>query len=295
MIKVKDVACVRFAAPDLAAMQRFLTDFGLIADTIVADTLYARGTDSSPYIHVTELGEPRFIGLAFEAESAADLTAASQLDGASAVEKIDAPGGGQRVCFEDPDGLEVEVVHDREELSPLPVHGADPLNRGSDRQRFGKLQRLQAGPAMVKRLGHVGIHCRDFAASATWYKDRFGFIPSDEVFVGDESNVVAAFMRCDRGDAFVDHHTLVCLGSGRSALDHEAFEVEDIDAVMLGHDHLEQIGRHILGSQVFDYWDDPWSHRVEHFTDGDLLTADVPTHWAGPEVALGTQWGKFDP
>jgi catechol 2,3-dioxygenase-like lactoylglutathione lyase family enzyme len=303
MIKVKDIAYVRFAAPDLEAMQRFLGDFGLVADTIVADTLYARGTDASPYVHVTELGEPRFVGLAFQAESAADLEAASQLEGASAVEKIDAPGGGQRVCFEDPDGLVVEVVHGREELSPLPVLGSDPLNRGSDRQRFGKLQRLQAGPAAVKRLGHAGIHCNDIATSVGWYKARFGFISSDEVFLGDESNVVAAFMRCDRGDAFVDHHTLVCVGSGRSGLDHAAFEVEDIDSVMLGHDHLEQagyahaagIGRHILGSQVFDYWDDPWGHRVEHFTDGDLLTADVPTNRAGPEIALGTQWGKFGP
>jgi hypothetical protein len=30
MIKVRDIAFVRFAAPDLAAMERFLTDFGLV-------------------------------------------------------------------------------------------------------------------------------------------------------------------------------------------------------------------------------------------------------------------------
>jgi len=64
--------------------------------------------------------------------------------------------------------------------------------------------------------------------------------------------------------------------------DHAAFEVEDVDALMAGHDHLKNagfdhhagIGRHILGSQTFDYWRDPWGHVVEHFTDGDLLNAD---------------------
>ena len=43
---------------------------------------------------------------------------------------------------------------------------------------------------------------------------------------------------------------------------HAAFEVLDINEVMRGHEHLKAqgreaswgIGRHILGSQIFDYW-----------------------------------------
>jgi hypothetical protein len=110
-------------------------------------------------------------------------------------------------------------------------------------------------------------------------------------------------MRCDRGDVAVDHHTFLCVGVGGLGFDHAAFEVEDIDAVMLGHEHLSAagydhhagIGRHVLGSQVFDYWRDPWGHVLEHFTDGDLLDAGVKPSRVEPSVALGTQWGRFGP
>ena len=78
-------------------------------------------------------------------------------------------------------------------------------------------------------------------------------------------------------------------------------EVEDFDALMAGHDHLAKgeydhhagVGRHVLGSQIFDYWRDPWGHVVEHFTDGDLLNASHPAERHDPAAALGTQWGKF--
>merc|ERR1712034_201080 len=105
MIKVTDVAFVRFAVPDLDAMERFACDFGLVVSERRGDTLYCRGTDSEPYLHVSEVGEAGFCGVAFDVASEADLKAASQLEGASAVEPLDGPGGGQRVRFSDPDGF----------------------------------------------------------------------------------------------------------------------------------------------------------------------------------------------
>ena len=303
MIKVKDVAYVRFAAPDLDAMERFLSDFGLVVTAHEPDVLYARATDPSPYVHVTERGEAGFRGVAFEAASGEDLSAAAKLEGASAVEKIEAPGGGERVRFSDPDGFAVEIVHGRQQLPPLPVRSAAPLNRGSDRRRLGNLQRIQAGPACVKRLGHVVVRVSDFRRSEAWYKSRFGFLSSDEVYLGERDNVITAFMRCDRGDVYTDHHTFLCVGVGEVGFDHAAFEVEDIDAEMLGHDHLKQagyqhhagIGRHILGGGVFDYWRDPWGHVVEHFTDGDLLNAQHEPALHDLAAALGSQWGSFSP
>jgi catechol 2,3-dioxygenase-like lactoylglutathione lyase family enzyme len=301
MINVRDIAYVRFGAPDLDRMQQFLTDFGLVVTAGPEGRLYARGTDPSPYLHVTEPGDAGFRGLAFEAGSAEDLVTAATLDGASAVEKIDAPGGGQRVRFTDPDGFPVEVVHGRELLPSLPIRAASPLNRGSARQRFGDLQRIEAGPPTVKRLGHAVVRVSDFHRSEEWYRSRFGFVPSDAVYLGDTDNIVTSFLRCNRGDEYTDHHTLLCVGLGEPGFDHAAFETEDFDAVMVGHDHLTQagydhhagIGRHVLGSQVFDYWRDPWGHVLEHFTDGDLLNRDHPTGLHDPGTALGTQWGKF--
>ena len=50
MIKVDDIAFVRFSAPDLDKMETFLTDFGLARAHRDAKTLYMRGLDGDPYL-----------------------------------------------------------------------------------------------------------------------------------------------------------------------------------------------------------------------------------------------------
>ena len=303
MIKVTDVAFVRFRAPDLDRMEKFLGDFGLVTAHREEGVLYSRGSDPEPWIHVVERGEPGFAGVGFDAASSEDLEAAASMEGASDVEPLDGPGGGNRVRFTDPDGFPVEVVHGRQPAEPRPAEHALPYNSGNERRRLNQLQRLHRGPSQVKRLGHCVVRVSSFQASQAWYRSHFGFVVSDEVYLGEPDNVVTAFLRCDRGDVPVDHHTFLCVGLGEPGFDHAAFEVEDIDAVMLGHEHLEAggyehhagIGRHLLGSQVFDYWKDPWGHVLEHFTDGDLLDAGVKAGRFDPAVALGTQWGKFGP
>src|SRR5580704_10336890 len=93
LLKIEDVAYVRFAAPDLAAMRAFLEDFGM---TVVEETptrLVARGAGPSPVTHVTELGAAGFVAAAFRAESLADLERLAKA-GRVSVEPLDLPGGG---------------------------------------------------------------------------------------------------------------------------------------------------------------------------------------------------------
>ena len=301
MIKVTDVAFVRFAAPDLARMQSFLEDFGLVVHERDEGVLYARGSDPSPWIHQTVRGEAGFRGVGFDAASAEDLETAAKMEGASDIEALDGPGGGSRVRLTDPDGFSVEVVHGRAPLEAIPVRGALPLNLGDEQRRKGRLQRVPKGPAQVKRLGHAVVRVSDFARSKDWYRSHFGFLVSDEIVLGDDGPAITAFMRCDRGPVHVDHHSFLCIGTGEPAFDHAAFEVQDFDAVMCGNEHLAAagwdhamgVGRHVLGSQVYDYWRDPWGHVVEHFTDGDLLDASAEPGRFTPQVALGTQWGRM--
>ena len=299
MIKVKDIAYVRFSVPDLKAMEKFAGDFGLRLVGRDGDTLYHRGTDPTAYCHVAELGEPGFRAVAFEVESRADLERASQIDGASPIETIQSPGGGQQVQLIDPDGHRVEIVYGRDTPAALSVPTSRGVNRGSSRERLGTVHRPPPGSSSVKRLGHIVLKVHDFAVSQAWYQSHLGFLSSDEIFLGAEDNLVSAFMRCDRGETFTDHHTLAIAQLGQPGFEHAAFEVEDVDSLMTGHDHLSQakythhagVGRHVLGSQIFDYWRDPWGHVLEHFTDGDLLNASAPTERSGPEVALGSLWG----
>jgi hypothetical protein len=47
----------------------------------------------------------------------------------------------------------------------------------------------------------------------------------------------------------------------------------------------------VLGSQIFDYWRDPWGHTLEHWTDGDLMTASWGSREATLQDLAGVQWG----
>jgi len=302
MIKVDDIAFVRFSAPDLDKMETFLSDFGLTRAHRDDKTLYMRGLDGDPYFHVTHLGEPGFVGLAFEAKSEADLGALAKSEDAK-IEGLDGPGGGKVVRLRDPNGFQVEVVAGRALLPKLEVPATDLTNDARAQPRQNHLKRLQLKTAHVKRLGHCVINVKDFRESERWYKSRFGLITSDEIYIGAEENAFGAFMRCDRGELPADHHTLFMVGTGAPKFNHAAFEVVDYDDLMAGHHLLKSkgyshewgVGRHVLGSQVFDYWRDPWGHAVEHWTDGDLLTASWGSRKAPLDDLIGVQWGMQAP
>lgn len=302
IVKIEDVAHVRFRAPDLAQMRAFLEDFGLAVAEATQTRLVARGAGSSPVAHVTELGEAGFAGVAFRAESLADLERLAAAEGV-AVATLDLPGGGRTVTLRDPDGHRVDVIAGQALAAPLPIAAAQAWNRAATHERLRATKRIAAGAAHVVRLGHVVLNVSDFRASECWYKERFGFITSDEIRLSPEF-ALGAFLRCDRGEAPTDHHTLFLMqGRKGPGFNHAAYEVADLDDLMCGHQRLSDagrhaewgVGRHILGSQVFDYWRDPWGHTLEHWTDGDLFTAADGSNIATVQDLLGVQWGPPPP
>src|SRR5215470_1482369 len=111
VIKVTDIAYGKLRSPDLDLQEEFMTRFGLVKSARTKNALYMRGTDPPHHIHVTEVGEPRYVGIAVHAASYEDLEKISRVEGASKIEDIDEPGGGKRVRLTDPDGYQVEVVH----------------------------------------------------------------------------------------------------------------------------------------------------------------------------------------
>ena len=107
----------------------------------------------------------------------------------------------------------------------------------------------------------------------------------------------AAFFRCDLGETPTDHHTFFILSNldKRMApdgekinpqLSHVSYEVSSLDDVWKGHMQLKTkaefkneryeiawgVGRHVLGSHIYDYWHDPYGHVHEHMSDGDRIT-----------------------
>src|SRR2546423_12071520 len=95
LIKVKDLAYGRLRSPDLDAAEEFLTHFGMIRAARTPAALYMRGTDPAHHLHVTEKGDPAFVGLAYEAASEDDLRRVAKARGASEAESI-YPSGRRR-------------------------------------------------------------------------------------------------------------------------------------------------------------------------------------------------------
>jgi catechol 2,3-dioxygenase-like lactoylglutathione lyase family enzyme len=261
-----------------------------------------RGLGRAPFIYAVELGEPGFAAFGIWVESRSDLQRLADAEGAT-VEALDSPGGGDVVRLRDPDGTLVEVVAGQTLLDEVSLPEPVVWNEGPRRSRQALVRRTRKGPSRVLRLGHVVFAVSDFRRSEAWYKERFGLITSDEIQPAPGVGI-GAFLRCDRGDAPCDHHTVFLLQRpGPPGFMHAAFEVAGLDDLMVGHDHLLEaghqpvwgVGRHFLGSQVFDYWLDPYGNEVEHWTDGDQLRAVDGGGVAGMEELMGVQWGMEMP
>ncbi len=301
MIKVTDIAYGRIRSPDLDRQEEFLTNFGMVRAERTKTALYMRGTDPEHHIHITELGEPGFVSLAFNAASEEDLEILSKAEGASPIEEMDEPGGGKRVRLIEPNGYTIEVVHGMENLDPIGTPRF-ALNMGPERlARKGELTRIDRGPSHVKRIGHAVMMTPDLKRSIAWVRETLGLVCSDDVYEGEKDNIILSFNRVDRGEVYVDHHVFLYIDGPTAGLNHMAFEVQDIDDVIMGHEHMRKLdsyehvwglGRHILGSQVYDYWKDPWGRVHEHWTDSDRLNSDNPPNLISFEDGLDSQWGE---
>ncbi len=300
--KAWDLAYLRFAKPDLDQQATFFKDFGFLIAEHSSERLYVNGTGPTPYFLVVEKSaKPDFLGVAFELTSREDLEALAAHDGLQ-IEPAEGPGGGERVRLTDPNGFSVDALYGRAQGTQQPMRKAQPHNTPTKKSRINQGQRGPVSPPDVMRLGHVVVMTPDFEGSMAWYQKRFGIIPTDVLCLSDGTPVLA-FNRCDRGETPADHHSIVFATFPVKGYDHSAYEVHDLDAVGLGQQMLKQkghkhewgIGRHILGSQIFDYWSDQDGHKFEHFADGDVFTSDYETGYH-PMTSQGLyQWGADFP
>ena len=163
MINCKQLAYVTMGIPDLTLMERFLTDFGMCVSARTEDTLYMRGAGSSPYIYVAKYSKKnKIISFAFEAATEEDLQRASEINGASNIEDITMPGGGQRVRLITPGGFNVEVVYGQQTIDELPLRKAYALNFSDKDRRFNtnlRPNKLRTGTG--HKVGTFGsLHAR---------------------------------------------------------------------------------------------------------------------------------------
>jgi len=301
VVKVHDLAWLEFEKPDLERAERFARDFGFDVALRTGDELHLRGADAgAPCLLIRRGRRSRFVAAAFRAAARQDVARLAAASG-ERVTPLPQTLGGVAVTLRDPSGGLVRVVSDALELSARPGQQPHVLNTGHQAARTNATQRPPRTPALVQRLGHVVLQTTSFRRTLDWYLENLGLIVSDFLFYAGqrERGPVMAFIRCDRGTTPADHHTLALTLGPSNRYVHSAYQVCDLDALAAGGEYLREhgyhrswgIGRHIQGSQIFDYWRDPDGFLVEHFTDGDLFDCSLEPGWA-PMTASGlAQWG----
>ncbi len=298
----RDILYVRYQLADLDSAEAFMTDFGLTTVQHDAKVLRMRGAEAAPFIYEAVKGdENRFLGVGFSVRSRATLQHLASLPGSSPVAPLDAKEGGEFVRMQMSDGFLIDAVWSSEHPADCRVRGPFSFNAGHRKQRTNASIRQRAEAAPALRLGHVVLHVSDHREAVRWLNERLGLIASDHFGPppGRIEDAVGSFMRVDAGGEYVDHHCLLVLESKRIGVHHCSFELQDIDHLMAAHDYLLArgyrldcgVGRHLLGSQIYDYWRDPAGFRVEHYTDGDIVNAQhTPTVFTGSADET-TQWG----
>jgi hypothetical protein len=231
---------------------------------------------------------------------------AAKREGASPIQELsDAPGRGYILTLHDPEGYPVNLMWGQTpaEVGKLPktlIH-----NYETEKPRTREFLRFSPGPAAVHKLGHFGLCVKDFQAQVDFYTENFNIVPTDVLYVGegDQKRDVAVFAHIDRGTDLVDHHSFFMSTNASSHVHHCSFEVHDFDTQHLGHLWLTQkgyksvwgIGRHILGSQIFDYWWDTTGNMIEHYADGDQVNENTPIGYGPAGHESLAVWGPDVP
>lgn len=300
-IRLLKTAFVIYYHKDVAKAKQFLIDFGMnIVEDRGNEEIFFAGYGTEPFVYILRqaIGENEFGGAAYEVESRAELEKATKIPNASSISALNAPGGGEIVTLTDPVGHTVHLVYGQ-----TPKDAEDPnlekltFNYEFEKPRKGRFQRFKLGRAPVHRWGHYGVTYPDgkYQEMYDWYTQTLALAPSDVVY--KDNKPITCFFHIDRGLEFTDHHAFFfkrVKPEQKLSVAHAAFEVHDFDIQQLGHQYLDSkgyelcwgIGRHVLGSQIFDYWFDPSKFMLEHYADGDLvnLETEVAHIPAGPQA-----------
>jgi glyoxylase I family protein len=131
----------------------------------------------------------------------------------------------------------------------------------------------------LKRIHHVAYRCRDAKQTADWYARMLGtrfstaFSEDHVPSTGDYDPYMHIFLDCGGGNviAFFELPNHPEMGRDPNTpewVQHIAFEVADLDALLVAKAHLEGEGVEVLGPTyhgVFKsiYFFDPNGHRLE--------------------------------
>jgi catechol-2,3-dioxygenase len=262
--------------PDLSRAEAFYTEvWGLEVAARRDDALYLRGSGRDHHLlalHAAS-GAPRLRHVTLRASHARALqaiAAATQRAGGRVLKPLAPlhdPAGGHGLTLCDPAGRAFQIVHD------------DVLRAAQS-----------IAPDRPVRLAHVVLNSPELEATQRFIELALGFVLADRTRI-------MAFMNCNR-----DHHTLAISDTDNAALNHIAFLMPSLDAVMRGAGRMKEHGhpiewgpgRHGPGDNAFNYFIDPFGVVIEYTAEvqqvGEDYRARGPADWTWPPGRVD-QWG----
>ena len=272
---------VALTVPDLPAAEAFYTQVWQLAVAARGDgVLYLRGSGTDHHLLAlhTQPGTPCIRHVTLRARSADALPAIAQAAVAAGgwleqpVAAADDPAGGQALVVRDADGRRYRVVHgDTLRAADAPPPRDQP-----------------------QRLAHAVLNAHDIPRAQGFLEQALGFVLADRTRI-------MAFMNCNG-----DHHSLALGDTDNDALNHIAFVMPTLDAVMRGGGRMKDAGhgiewgpgRHGPGDNAFNYFIDPFGIVIEYTAEVEQVDASYrvrgPSDWAWPPGRVD-QWGISAP
>ncbi|KAJ5082898.1 hypothetical protein N7532_011941 [Penicillium argentinense] len=296
-IRLLKLAHMRYRHPDLEQITAFLLDFGMTVAKRTDDEIWYRGYGEDQYVYYARKRPKKFLGGTFAVESFEDLEKASQLPTAGNIQELsDSPGGGFMLILTDPEGFPINLMFGQAQADRGDYPDKLSINYEEDEPRIRRFQRFKPGPAAVHKLGHFGVCTQQFDGLVDFYTNTFNIVPTDFLYVENEGKKKNVAVLRGPSQLFHQHKCY-------NPCPHCSFEVHDFDTQKLGHQWLADkkyesvwgVGRHILGSQIFDYWWDTTGNTIEHYADGDLVNDQTPIGYGPAGDESLAVWGPEVP
>ena len=290
---VSGVIGIALEIPDLATGIGFYTDAGLnAAEADGCVRLTCPGSAEASVTLLRGTGPMRLHHVVLRA-TGLDAIAARVADHGGTVVAPPAGHDAKGLWAADPHGVLFHLV-DRARVDEVPVPQSFAINAP------GRIVRIRHSamapvastpPARPRRLGHVALFTPDVMASVAFVTQAFG------MGLADRAQEIVAFC-CARQNS--DHHVLAFAKSPAIGLHHTSFQLADPDEVgRAGHALAQKagkghwgFGRHTIGSNFFQYIQDPWGSWFEYYSDMDFIDDYAlwqPTNY-GMEDAMAN-WG----
>lgn len=276
---VSSLRSISLTVPDLKQAEVFFTrTWHLQVVDRTPDALYFRGAGNDHHLLALHHspGDARILNVTLRARSLSALELAmkrTQDAGGrvlNALAHVSEPGGGQAVVLADPDGRIFRLVYGDQLL--------DSIN----------------APDMPVRLAHVVLNSSHVEQTRAFMESALDFSLSDRTGI-------MAFMRCNS-----DHHSVALGDTDNHALNHIAFLMSDLDAVMRGGGRMKDAGfpiewgpgRHGPGDNAFNYFIGPFGIVIEYTAEvqqvDDSYPSGRPEDWIWPPGRVD-QWGISQP